>query len=251
MHSSAAPPFLCEGRSRLVPGGGADLCSTTRPKKDLRGPFSMSSTRIGHHINLTSIIGRHKAITMATSNNSTYTSEQVAQLHSLFATGKLIHPYLSWDCFNEDDNDKADCSNDNFVDLAASIAMCCGADLPSTDGISISCTNLGDSASYSEVQRRRMQLAADIGGNPTKDSQNKDIYPRKHIILILCDGMGNSILESTHASDSKPSFFIDNNQPSRIRAVFPSTTPAALTTLATAAWPGRHGKFFENIFITA
>ena len=37
------------------------------------------------------------------------------------------------------------------------------------------------------------------------------------------------------------SFLMKHNQPARIRAVFPSTTPAALTTLATASWPGRHG----------
>jgi len=37
------------------------------------------------------------------------------------------------------------------------------------------------------------------------------------------------------------SFLRRHNEPERLRAVFPATTPAALTTLATAVWPGQHG----------
>ena len=100
-----------------------------------------------------------------------------------------------------------------------------------------------------EIHRRRLQLASEIGGiSRIKDDNNdssssNNTYSRQHIILILCDGMGNSILQQhCDASNDEESFFMKHNQPSRLRAVFPSTTPAALTTLATATWPGQHGK---------
>ena len=159
-----------------------------------------------------------------------YISEQVAQLRSLFASGELIHPYLGREYFSEGNSDAI---VDSFVDLSASIAMCCGAPMHTIEEVHHSNTNI------SEI---RNQLASEIGGKPTKNARGKTIYPRKHIVLILCDGMGTSCLQNAFASENKPSsFFIVNNQPSRLRAVFPSTTPAALTTLATASWPGRHG----------
>lgn len=148
---------------------------------------------------------------------------QVKSLEALFASGALLHPYLGQEYFSKDNRAA---TVDSFVDLSASIAMCCGAAPPRTDQTSI--------------QKRRMHLAAEIGGNPTKNSNGKDVYPRKHIVLILCDGMGNSCLESAFAS-GESSFLVKNNQSGRLRAVFPSTTPAALTSLATASFPGRHG----------
>lgn len=53
--------------------------------------------------------------------------------------------------------------------------------------------------------------------------------------------MGSSCLENAFDGDKEDSFLIENNQRARLRAVSPSTTPAALTSLATASWPGRHG----------
>ena len=94
-------------------------------------------------------------------------------------------------------------------------------------------------------------MASEIGnGELSAASSGTFVYKRRHIVLILCDGMGNSILEGAlpaadggggESSDRSESFFRGANDPSRLRAVFPSTTPAALTTLATATWPGRHG----------
>ena len=57
-------------------------------------------------------------------------------------------------------------------------------------------------------------------------------------MLVLCDGMGCDILERHLELHS---FLRAHNEPERLVAVFPSTTPAALTTLATAVWPGQHG----------
>jgi len=51
--------------------------------------------------------------------------------------------------------------------------------------------------------------------------------------------MGTRILEQHLPEDS---FLRRHNDASRLVAVFPATTPAALTTLATATWPGQHGQ---------
>lgn len=163
-------------------------------------------------------------------------ADQVALLHSLFASGELVHPYLRQEYFSkgktDDDGDVA-----SFVDLSAAIAMCCGASPPS-----LQYADENGPMSNESVQKRRMQLAVEIGGVPTKDDNGAEVYPRKHIVLILCDGMGNSCLEKAFASDEDVSFLMNNNQPTRMCAVFPSTTPAALTSLATASYPGsQHG----------
>jgi hypothetical protein len=98
----------------------------------------------------------------------------------------------------------------NFTDLAHALALCCGHE--------------------PERSVRKEQAAAlegEIGG-----------VRKKHVIFVLCDGMGTSIL----AQHLPPEAFLRiHNQQDRLAAVFPSTTPAALTTLATGVWPGQHG----------
>mmetsp|Transcript_36809 Transcript_36809/g.77707 ORF Transcript_36809/g.77707 Transcript_36809/m.77707 type:complete len:676 (+) Transcript_36809:116-2143(+) len=229
------------------------------------------------------------------------------RLRSLLASGKLLHPYLSSKYFENDDDASINANVvagspppppatvettegkdhpsffvcDNFVDLAASLALCCGASPPRHGKEEEEANDDDDADSRREkamqenIHRRRLRLAADIGRgclasndvtsvvadnrneavdhNHNREGRTNATYERQHIVLILCDGMGNSILQSTlghddgekdstiSSSTSSQSFFLRNNQPTRLRAVFPSTTPAALTTLATAAWPGRHG----------
>lgn len=166
-------------------------------------------------------------------------STQVELLRSLFASGELVHPYLGQEYFTQGETNTAVAS---FVDLSASIAMCCGATPPNAKADQGRDDSLAtNSIPEEEFLQCRRQLAIEIGGHPTKGTDDRDIYPRKHVVLILCDGMGNSCLESAFAADNEASFLINNNQSTRLRAVFPSTTPAALTTLATASWPGRHG----------
>ena len=139
-------------------------------------------------------------------------SPEVVRLRSLLASGRLTHPFLRADYFQRNINESncslrgEDCVA-NFTDLAGALACCCGVTVSS-------------SSSNSTL------LARDIGTST------------KHVLLILCDGMGNAILEQ-HLSET--SFLHQYNQSDRLRAVFPSTTPAALTSLATAQWPGQHG----------
>jgi len=144
-------------------------------------------------------------------NEKDESSPEVVRLRRLMASGQLMHPFLRAKYFQRNQKN-ASCIEEedyvaNFTDLASALATCCGVSVDS----STSSNN---------------NLEQDIGTNT------------RHVLVILCDGMGNAILQK-HLSE--PSFLRRHNQSDRLRAVFPSTTPAALTTLATAQWPGQHG----------
>lgn len=140
-------------------------------------------------------------------------SPEVCRFRGMMASGELTHPFLRAEYFQQ--NDRAttireeDCVS-NFTDLASALASCCGC------GSSTDSSRSGTSKS----------LVEDIGQRT------------QHVLVILCDGMGNAILDE-HLPES--SFLRSNNQSDRLRAVWPSTTPAALTSLATGKWPGQHG----------
>lgn len=61
------------------------------------------------------------------------------------------------------------------------------------------------------------------------------IGPSEHLVLVLADGFGMNLLEAMD-SDS----FAPYHLATELQTVFPSTTAAALTSLATAEWPVRH-----------
>lgn len=64
----------------------------------------------------------------------------------------------------------------------------------------------------------------------------KLVAPADHYVFVLIDGLGD--LQLQHSRCAR---FLRRTRKLQLRAVFPSTTTAALTTLATAAWPGSHG----------
>lgn len=63
----------------------------------------------------------------------------------------------------------------------------------------------------------------------------RHLFERRHLVLVLVDGMGMSALADPAAADLR----------SRVRleldAVFPATTACAMTTVATGMWPAQHG----------
>jgi len=63
----------------------------------------------------------------------------------------------------------------------------------------------------------------------------KLIGESEHIVFVVADGLGMTLLE-TLPEDS----FLRRNLGLELRSVFPSTTSAALTSLATGAWPSEH-----------
>ena len=61
------------------------------------------------------------------------------------------------------------------------------------------------------------------------------IGPSDHLIFVLADGVGLAMMEQL-----PPDSFLLTHLAAEITTVFPSTTAAALTSLATGEWPTRH-----------
>jgi hypothetical protein len=99
---------------------------------------------------------------------------------------------------------RPDAAVPNSVDLARAIARMCGArlDPPRTDG--------------------ERAIAGAIG-------------KAEHVVLAVVDGLGMNLFESLPEGS-----LFRRALAMELRAVFPSTTAAALTSLATGAWPGEH-----------
>ena len=83
---------------------------------------------------------------------------------------------------------------------------------------------------------------ASIGGVPISDSDERagELAERigrdRPLLFVLVDGLGCVFDEL-----AKPGGLLAGAEGIQLRSVFPSTTAAALTTLATGAWPSQHG----------
>ena len=76
----------------------------------------------------------------------------------------------------------------------------------------------------------------DVSLNENASAVKGLIGEPEHLILVLADGFGMNFVEGLD-SDA----FIPNHIAAEMRTVFPSTTPIALTALATGEWPCAHG----------
>jgi hypothetical protein len=91
----------------------------------------------------------------------------------------------------------------NIVDLSRALACLAGVEgVPCTPGAA--------------------ELAARIG-------------PAEHLIFVLADGLGMTLLEALPRST-----FLAAHLATELRTIFPSTTATVLTALATGAWPNSH-----------
>ena len=61
------------------------------------------------------------------------------------------------------------------------------------------------------------------------------LFARRHLLLVLVDGMGMSALADPGAAALRSRLRL------QLDAVFPATTACAMTTAATGAWPAQHG----------
>ena len=83
---------------------------------------------------------------------------------------------------------------------------------------------------------------AHVGGVPLDrdDQRARDLADQlgheRPLLFVLVDGLG-CIFHGRTRSDG----FLATAEQVQLRAVFPSTTAAALTTVATGAWPSQHG----------
>jgi len=57
----------------------------------------------------------------------------------------------------------------------------------------------------------------------------------RHVVFVLADGLGMHLVETLPADS-----FLRRHVAMELQSVFPSGTPAALTSIATASWPAEH-----------
>lgn len=107
-------------------------------------------------------------------------------------------------------------------------AFACGKLLPPVD----------DVPNFVDLTRA---LAACLGvdrfpRNPHRQRVANFIGAADHLVFVLVDGMGVELMERLPSGS-----FLRSQQSMELRAICPSTTACALTTLATGHWPARHG----------
>ena len=90
---------------------------------------------------------------------------------------------------------------------------------------------------FIDLARASAKLAGASGVPDTPNSIElaNRIGDTDHLIFILLDGVGMNLIEKMPESS-----FLRSNLDSELRAVFPSTTSVALTSLATSEWPSSH-----------
>eukprot|EP01062_Namystynia_karyoxenos_P005263 TRINITY_DN11865_c0_g2_i1.p1 TRINITY_DN11865_c0_g2~~TRINITY_DN11865_c0_g2_i1.p1 ORF type:complete len:536 (+),score=169.60 TRINITY_DN11865_c0_g2_i1:79-1608(+) len=129
------------------------------------------------------------------------------RLRALLRSGALLHPLNSA------------AGENSILDLVHALTIVWGADAAEAER---------SAGAAARVRRANAEgLAARIGG-----------AQRRHVVLILCDGMGKKALRDHLPADS---FLRRHDHPDDLRTAFPATTPAILTSLGTGAWPGQHG----------
>lgn len=131
-------------------------------------------------------------------SHASVTETDRKRLHSLIRQGILLHPTKG--------------SRASLRDLSEAVAHCRG---------------LHGKHSGGDQDAKVNQLVKDIGGPG-----------RRHIVFIVCDGMGTVNMNEHLPADS---FLRRMNLHDRLVSTFPATTPTALMTIATAAWPQDHG----------
>lgn len=81
----------------------------------------------------------------------------------------------------------------------------------------------------------RLCGAGDISDDPGVARMAERIGPAEHYVFVLVDGLGLNLIDRLPAEA-----FLRRQPALRLQTVFPSTTAAALTSLATGEWPGCH-----------
>jgi hypothetical protein len=78
--------------------------------------------------------------------------------------------------------------------------------------------------------------AQDDRDDPAADALHEELGEAEHFVLVLVDALGEELLARAPADG-----FLRRHHALTLRAVFPSATAIALTSLATTQWPAEHG----------
>lgn len=100
------------------------------------------------------------------------------------------------------------------------------------------CRPAAETPNIVDLARALARLAGAANVEPTAGSaQIEDLIgPAEHLVFVLADGLGSSLIESFPEAR-----FLAEHVVADLQTVFPSSTPVALTALATGEWPSHHG----------
>jgi hypothetical protein len=76
----------------------------------------------------------------------------------------------------------------------------------------------------------------DLERSPNSETMSAVIGQPEHLAFVLADGLGTPFIED----ELGPKSWLAQHLVQPIRSVYPSTTSAAITSLATGCWPGTH-----------
>ncbi len=99
---------------------------------------------------------------------------------------------------------RPDAADPNFIDLVRAVAALAGVD--------------------------------DLERSPNSEAMSAVIGQPEHLVFVLADGLGTHFIEDELGAES----WLAQHLVQPIRSVYPSTTSAAITSLATGCWPGTH-----------
>ena len=71
--------------------------------------------------------------------------------------------------------------------------------------------------------------------SPFCEAISSHLFERRHLALVLVDGMGMTALADPEVADLRARVRLE------LDSVFPATTACAMTTVATGRWPAQHG----------
>ena len=66
----------------------------------------------------------------------------------------------------------------------------------------------------------------------------------QQLVIVLVDGLGMNFIDKL-----EPSSFLRRHLRMELQTVFPSTTSAVFTSLATASWPNRHSIIGWDMYL--
>ncbi len=97
----------------------------------------------------------------------------------------------------------------------------------------------GKSRDFVHLVRALARLAGAIDSPAAVETGHLErlIGPAEHYVFVLVDGMGDELVTLAPGKG-----FLQDHRVERLKTVYPSTTAAVLTSLATGTWPNQHAS---------
>lgn len=108
-----------------------------------------------------------------------------------------------------------------------------------------------DGHSIANIPETAAQILGAKFTRPLKDKRISNFRDAKHIVLLLLDGLGTTLVESARKNYGLPSLdsICENSVQTDVTSVFPSTTATAMSSLHTGLTPQEHGVIGYTMYL--